>query len=202
MLDTTRLVFIDETAVSTNLVRLRGRAPRGVRLIGCVPLGKWETITFVAALRHDRMTAPRAHRQLAWDCRSRMALQPTTALPKPWVSCPLIGDSHRVLIGNATTGHPGAGKGHSAREGPERYYACLPPFHSLSHRIVRDCRSRMALQPRPSVSSTPFSMGRYVRSAPGNCSENHRAVAAETSAISAALFLLFVVPLIVDFGAG
>jgi transposase len=58
MLDTTRLVFIDETAVSTNLVRLRGRAPRGVRLIGRLPLGEWETVTFVAALRHNKMTAP------------------------------------------------------------------------------------------------------------------------------------------------
>ena len=51
MLDPARLVFIDETAASTNMVRLRGRAPRGVRLIGRVPLGAWETITFVAALR-------------------------------------------------------------------------------------------------------------------------------------------------------
>jgi hypothetical protein len=40
------------------MVRLRGRAPRGVRLIGHVPLGTWETITFVAALRHNKMTAP------------------------------------------------------------------------------------------------------------------------------------------------
>ena len=58
MLDPARLVFIDETAVSTNLVRLRGRAPRGNRVIGSVPLGAWETITFVAALRHNKMTAP------------------------------------------------------------------------------------------------------------------------------------------------
>jgi transposase len=58
MLDPARLVFIDETAVSTNLVRLRGRAARGVRVIGTVPLGSWETITFVAALRHNKMTAP------------------------------------------------------------------------------------------------------------------------------------------------
>jgi len=58
MFDPARLVFIDETAVSTNLVRLRGRAPRGVRLIGCVPLGQWKTVTFVAALRRNRMTAP------------------------------------------------------------------------------------------------------------------------------------------------
>ena len=58
MLDPARLVFIDETAVSTNMVRLRGRAPRGVRVIGAVPLGAWQTITFVAALRHNKMTAP------------------------------------------------------------------------------------------------------------------------------------------------
>ena len=58
MLDPARLVFIDETAVSTNMVRLRGRAPRGVRVIGAVPLGRWQTITFVAALRYNKMVAP------------------------------------------------------------------------------------------------------------------------------------------------
>src|SRR5258705_9099885 len=42
MLDPARLVFIDETAVSTNLVRVRGRAPSGDRVIGTVPLGAWE----------------------------------------------------------------------------------------------------------------------------------------------------------------
>ena len=57
MLDPARLVFIDETAVSTNLARVRGRAPSGDRVIGTVPLGAWETITFVAALRHNKMTA-------------------------------------------------------------------------------------------------------------------------------------------------
>jgi hypothetical protein len=49
MLDPARLVLIDETAVSTNSVRLRGRAPRGARVIGTVPLASRETITFVAA---------------------------------------------------------------------------------------------------------------------------------------------------------
>ena len=58
MLDPAHLVFIDETAVTTNMVRLRGRAARGVRLIGVAPFGRWETITFVAALRHNKMTAP------------------------------------------------------------------------------------------------------------------------------------------------
>lgn len=58
LFDPARLVFIDEAAVSTNMVRLNGRAPRGVRVIGTVPLGTWQTITFVAALRHNKMTAP------------------------------------------------------------------------------------------------------------------------------------------------
>jgi hypothetical protein len=46
MLDAARLVFIDAAAVGTNMVRLRGQAPRGVQVIGTVPLGAWETITF------------------------------------------------------------------------------------------------------------------------------------------------------------
>ena len=44
MFDPARLLFIDETAVSTNLVRLNGRAPRGERVVGSVPLGTWGTL--------------------------------------------------------------------------------------------------------------------------------------------------------------
>lgn len=40
------------------MARLYGRAPRGRRLIGRVPHGHWQTSTFVAALRHDAITAP------------------------------------------------------------------------------------------------------------------------------------------------
>ena len=57
-LDTTRLVFIDETAITTNMVRVRGRCPRGERLVSHVPHGDWTTVTFIAGLRHNRMTAP------------------------------------------------------------------------------------------------------------------------------------------------
>ena len=58
MFDTARLVFIDETATSTNMVRLRGRCPRGMRLIDHVPHGHWKMITFVAGLRRWAMVAP------------------------------------------------------------------------------------------------------------------------------------------------
>jgi hypothetical protein len=57
-LDPRRLVFIDETGTSTNMARLRGRCRRGQRLRGRVPHGHWKTITFVAGLRWNGITAP------------------------------------------------------------------------------------------------------------------------------------------------
>ena len=57
-LDPRRLVFIDETAASTNMTRRYGRGTRGERLVCKVPHGHWKTSTFVAALRHNRVTAP------------------------------------------------------------------------------------------------------------------------------------------------
>lgn len=51
-------MFLDETAITTNMVRVRGRCPRGERLVSYVPQGEWKTITFIAGLRHNRMTAP------------------------------------------------------------------------------------------------------------------------------------------------
>lgn len=57
-IDPRRLVFIDETWTKTNMAPLRGWAPRGQRLRAKVPHGRWKTLTFVAALRHDRIEAP------------------------------------------------------------------------------------------------------------------------------------------------
>jgi transposase len=57
-LDPARLIFIDETWAKTNMTRLRGWAPRGRKLLAKVPQGRWQTLTFVAALRHDRIDAP------------------------------------------------------------------------------------------------------------------------------------------------
>jgi transposase len=59
-LNAPRLVFIDETAVTTKMVRHYGRSPCGERLVASVPHGHWKTLTLVAALRIDRMTAPYA----------------------------------------------------------------------------------------------------------------------------------------------
>ena len=40
------------------MTRTHGRAPRGQRLHAKVPYGHWKTMTFIAALRHDRIDAP------------------------------------------------------------------------------------------------------------------------------------------------
>ena len=40
------------------MTRLRGWAPRGHKLLAKVPHGHWRTLTFLAALRHDRIDAP------------------------------------------------------------------------------------------------------------------------------------------------
>jgi transposase len=40
------------------MTRFHGWAPRGRRLHAKVPYGHWQTATFLAALRHDRIEAP------------------------------------------------------------------------------------------------------------------------------------------------
>ena len=56
--DPTRLVFLDETGVTTNLLRRYGRALRGARVHDHTPCARWQTSTFLAALRVTGLTAP------------------------------------------------------------------------------------------------------------------------------------------------
>ncbi len=51
-------MFIDETWAKTNMAPLRGWAAKGQRLHAKVPYGHWKTMTFLAALRCDRIDAP------------------------------------------------------------------------------------------------------------------------------------------------
>lgn len=57
-LDPGRLVFVDETWIKTNMAPIRGWGPKGKRLKGYAPHGHWRTLTFLAALRADALTAP------------------------------------------------------------------------------------------------------------------------------------------------
>ena len=53
-----RIVFLDETSINTKMARLRGRCPSGQRMVAAIPHGHWKTMTFIAGLRGDGLTAP------------------------------------------------------------------------------------------------------------------------------------------------
>ena len=57
-LDPSRLVFLDETAAKTNMARTHGYAPRGERLEGYAPNRRWQTTTFLGAMRAGGFIAP------------------------------------------------------------------------------------------------------------------------------------------------
>ena len=45
-------------SISRSVLRTHGWGPKGQRLRGQAPHGHWQTLTFLAALRHDRIDAP------------------------------------------------------------------------------------------------------------------------------------------------
>lgn len=55
--DLRRLLFLDETGASTSMIRTYGRSVEGDRCIGSAPGGHWMTMTGVAAIRLDGLTA-------------------------------------------------------------------------------------------------------------------------------------------------
>jgi transposase len=57
-LDGERVVFIDETWAKTNMTRTYGRSLRGSRLRAKVPYARWETTTFLGAMRSTGFVAP------------------------------------------------------------------------------------------------------------------------------------------------
>jgi transposase len=56
--DVEMLLFLDESAVNTAMVREHGRCPRGQRLVDSAPAGLWQTSTLVAAVGLDGVVAP------------------------------------------------------------------------------------------------------------------------------------------------
>jgi transposase len=57
-LDPAKLVFLDETAAKTNMARTHGYAPKGQRLEGYAPYRRWQTTTFLGAMRDGGSLAP------------------------------------------------------------------------------------------------------------------------------------------------
>ena len=56
-IDPIRFVFLDESGVTRSMTRRYGRAPKGERVPGAVPLGRWEVTTLIGALALDGLRA-------------------------------------------------------------------------------------------------------------------------------------------------
>lgn len=54
--DSSRLVFLDESGLKTNMTRLYGRAYKGARCHDAAPCGHWETVTILSSVRLDGTT--------------------------------------------------------------------------------------------------------------------------------------------------
>jgi transposase len=52
-----RLVFLDESGVTTKMARPHARAPRGQRAYGSIPLGSWQRLTVLGALACEGLIA-------------------------------------------------------------------------------------------------------------------------------------------------
>ncbi|WP_249689061.1 IS630 family transposase [Microvirga sp. 3-52] len=52
-----RLVFLDESGVTTKMARPHARAPRGQRAYGSIPLGSWQRLTVWGALACEGLVA-------------------------------------------------------------------------------------------------------------------------------------------------
>ena len=55
---TNKLIFLDETAIKTDMIRRYGWSPIGQRCIDCAPGGHWQTSTLIAALLCTGFEAP------------------------------------------------------------------------------------------------------------------------------------------------
>ena len=130
LLDARRLVFIDETAVTTKMVRHYGRCPRGKRLVGSVPHGHWKTLTYVAALRIDGLTA-----NFVLDG----AMNGTSFLAYvEQVLVPTLRKGDVVFVDNLPA-HKVVGRRRS--KPPERRCAFFRPTHPISIPLSRRSRS-------------------------------------------------------------
>ena len=113
-----RAVFIDETAVKTNLTRLRGRARRGARLTRDAPLGSWGTQTLIAGLTQDALIAP-------WVIEGAMD-GPAFAACIREVPVPEVTPGTVVILDNLAT-HRNREAAQALRDHGCRFL-CLPPY--------------------------------------------------------------------------
>jgi len=113
-----RVVFLDETAVKTNLTRLRGWAPRGERLTMEAPFGSWGTQTLIAGLTQDALIAP-------WVIKGAMD-GPAFAAYVREVLIPEIAPGTAVILDNLATHRNNEAA--AALKAHRCWFLYLPPY--------------------------------------------------------------------------
>jgi hypothetical protein len=53
-----RLIFLDESGVTTQMTQLWGRAARGQRILEATPQGHWKVLTILGALAQRGIVGP------------------------------------------------------------------------------------------------------------------------------------------------
>ncbi len=140
--------------MKTNMEPLRGWGPRAQRLKAYVPHGHWKTLTFLAALRHDRIDAP-------WVIDGPINGELFSAYVEK-VLAPILAEGDIVVLDNL-----GSHKGKPARaaiRAKGAHMLFLPPyspdlnpieqvFAKLKH-LMRKARTRAVDETWPMVGKT------------------------------------------------
>ena len=145
-MDTATLLFIDETAVATNLIRAYGRCQKGQRLVDKTPHGHWKIVTCIAAMD---ATGIRALGTFAGAMNGEMF--------RAWVEQILAltlkpGD---IVIWDNLPTH----KNQAARVAIEAAGASIKPLPSYSPDLnpIEKAFSKLKAKPRKQVSIDPLS---------------------------------------------
>lgn len=113
-----RLVFVDETGSATNMAPRYGWGPRGERVVGRAPHGRWHTTTFVGGLTANGFIAP-----FVVPCPMDRAIFET------WIECCLVPElpDRAVVVMDNLSSHKGPRVAELIeRAGGEVLY--LPPY--------------------------------------------------------------------------
>ncbi len=146
-LDASRLVFIDETGLSTKMARLRGRALRGERCRAGVPQGHWKTTTFTGALRLSGMTAPCVYDGAMNGAVFRAYVEQVLA--------PTLKPADIVIMDNLSA-HKRLVCARRSSERGRRCCSCRPTVRTSIRSRMRSPNSRRSCAPEPSERSTAY----------------------------------------------
>jgi transposase len=164
IVEPSRLVFIDETWPKTNMTRTHGWCAVGKRVVDKVPHGHWKTMTFLAALRADRIEAPCVFDGPINGERFRAYVEQALV--------PTLKPGDVVIIDNLGSHKGTAVRRALRRAGAKRFF---PPPYSLDLNPIEQVFARLKTLPRKanerSQTATWQRIGQLLdRFQPGECS--------------------------------